>query len=110
MSIFSKFQAKQQEPEIEYAEGLPEMCYSILPGPKQLICIRRGADHFHFAGFSDENGDNAELAEQLNRKMGITEAQKTAMEYGLILGWDSPEADPKNHEPRRGPQMGGMSL
>lgn len=110
MSIFSKLQKNQQDTNIEFAEGLPEMCYSVLPGPKQLICITRGADHFHFAGFRDANGDNARLADQLNREMGVSTAQRMAMEAGLIYGWNSPEADPQSYEPRREPQMGGLSL
>lgn len=92
------------------AEGLPDMCWSILPGEGRLICIKRGERGYYPSDW--ETGDseqNRKIADYSNQKYGITKAQEEAMLCGSMLGWDVPGADPKAYE--QGPmQMGGMSL
>ena len=51
-----------------------------------------------------------ELADELNEKLGVTPAQRQAMEIGSMAGWDVPGADPKNYEIQRKEQLGGMTL
>ena len=54
---------------------------------------------------------NVELADELNENLGVTPAQRQAMEIGSMVGWDVPGADPGNYEiQREGPEEGGMTL
>ena len=53
---------------------------------------------------------NVEEADRLNERMGVTPAQRLAMEIGSMAGWDVPGADPKNYEIQRKEQIGGMTL
>lgn len=108
------------------AEGLPELCFSILKSTGALICIKRGERGFYLSDWStDDRETNAELADFNNEKLGVTSAQRQAMEVGSIHGWDIPGADPKSYESHEthgapaeaqgsdmelGATMGGMSL
>ena len=38
------------------------------------------------------------MAEELNRKAGITKAQAEAMKCGSLFGWNVKGADPKNYD------------
>ncbi|MEM5767703.1 MAG: DUF4314 domain-containing protein [Bacillota bacterium] len=91
-------------------EGLPELCFSTLPGTGDLICIKRGESGYYKSDWStDSREENQELAEYNNQRLGVTAAQRQAMECGSIAGWSVPGADPKAYEPE-GPKMGGMTL
>lgn len=92
------------------SEGLPELCWSILPGEGRLICIKRGERGYYPSDW--ETGDleqNRKIADYSNQKRGITKAQEEAMLCGSMHGWDVPGADPKAYE-QEPIRMGGMSL
>ena len=90
------------------AENLPELCFSTLPSTGALICIKRGESGYHPSDWSTNNRkENEELARINNEKLGVTQAQRLAMENGSMHGWNSPGADPRAWE-RTGPQMGGL--
>ena len=92
------------------AEGLPELCFSMLPGTGDLICIKRGESGYYKSDWSTESREkNQELADYNNERLGVTAAQRQAMECGSMHGWNVPGADPKAYEPE-GPKMGGMTL
>ncbi len=94
----------------KFAEGLPEMCFSVLPGKGDLICIKRGETGYYLSDWSTpDRRRNEEVANDANERMGVTPAQRQAMEMGSMHGWTIPGADPKAWE-QKGPQMGGMSL
>ena len=81
------------------AEGVPEMCFSVLPSTGELICIKRGERGYYLSDWStDDRKKNAELADFNNEKLGVTSAQRRAMEVGSMHGWDIPGADPKSYE------------
>lgn len=91
-------------------EGLPELCFSTLPGTGDLICIKRGESGYYKSDWStDSREENQELADYNNERLGVTAAQRQAMECGSMHGWNVPGADPKAYEPE-GPKMGGMTL
>ena len=39
-----------------------------------------------------------ELADSMNRKLGVTKGQAEAMKTGSMFGWKVPAADPKNYD------------
>ena len=84
----------QRVPEV--AEGLPELCFSTLPSTGELICFKRGESGYHPSAWSTADPErNGELADFNNRKLGVTQTQRLAMEFGSMFGWDAAGADPE---------------
>lgn len=79
-------------------DGLPELCFGVLPTTKEVILIKRGESGYH--RFFDGAHTGKEEARRLNKKWDVTPAQQRAMEHGSIFGWDTPAADPKMWEAR----------
>ena len=94
------------------ADGLPELCFSTLKSTGQLICIKRGeTGYYPAAGSSLDKEANIEAADSYNERLGVTPAQRQAMEVGSMFGWDVPGADPASYELKQEEQqMGGMTL
>ena len=93
----------------KYADDLPEMCFSVLPGSGALICIKRGESGYFLSDWSSSDVErNQELANYNNERMGVTPAQRSAMECGSMYGWNSPGANPAVYETEE--LNGGMSL
>jgi hypothetical protein len=103
-------QTEQEQFGLKVAEGLPEMCFSVLVSTGDLICIRRGESGYCPSDWdTGDKARNQELADYNNERLGVTEAQRLAMECGSMHGWTVPGADPKAYE-QAAPQMGGMTL
>ena len=52
-----------------------------------------------------------ELVDELNGNLGVTPAQRQAMEIGSMAGWAVPGADPSSYEIQREElEEGGMTL
>jgi len=93
------------------AAGIPEMCFSTLPGTGELICIKRGESGYYPSDWNTPDKErNIEIADDANESLGVTPAQRQAMEVGSMFGWDVPGADPRNYEIENDQQMPGMSL
>ena len=91
-------QTEQERFTPKVAEGLPELCFSTLRTTGQLICIKRGESGYYPSDW--DTGDkerNVELADELNENLGVTPAQRQAMEIGSMAGWDVPGADPGSY-------------
>lgn len=93
----------------KFAPGLPEMCFSVLPGSGELICIKRGESGYYRSDWSTSSREqNEELANYNNERLGVSNAQRRAMETGSMYGWQVPGADPANNMDEE--TMGGMNL
>ena len=92
------------------AEGLPELCFSTLPGTGALICIKRGESGYYPSDWNtDDPAQNRELADYNNERLGVTPAQEQAMKVGSMFGWSVPSADPSAYQqPEQ--QQGGMTF
>ncbi len=99
------------------ADGLPPLCFSTLPTTGELICIKRGESGYYPSDWSTSDPvANRELADFNNQKLGVTYAQRLAMECGSMHGWNVPGADPASYPSEPVPQeqedagmtMGGM--
>jgi len=91
------------------AEGLPDLCFSTLPSTGDLICIKKGEKGYYPSDWNTDNPErNAELADYNNERLGVTAAQRQAMECGSMHGWDCSGADPSTYESEQ--MMGGMTL
>ena len=92
------------------AEGLPELCFSTLPGTGALICIKRGESGYYPSDWNtDDPAQNRELADYNNERLGVTPAQEQAMKVGSMFGWSVPSADPSAYQQHE-QQQGGMTF
>lgn len=75
---------------------LPEFYFFVLPDTGELVTIRRNERGYHRSDWntSDKIRDQ-EIADFHNKKLGITPAQRQAMECGSMFGWSSPGANPQ---------------
>ena len=93
------------------AQGLPELCYSVHESTGELIVIKRGECGYHQTDYNtDDKERNVDLADRLNKKLGVDMWQRQAMEVGSICGWDVPGADPAKYLEPLNSQSGGMTL
>ena len=105
-------QTEQERFGPKLAEGLPEMCFSTLKSTGELICIKRGESGYYRSDWNTSDpARNEEIARDSNESLGITEAQRKAMEAGSMFGWNCAGADPKTYEQTTSqPQMGAMGF
>ena len=104
-------QTEQERFAPKVAEGLPEMCFSVLGTTGELICLKRGVTGYFPSEYSvDDKEKNIEFADRYNEKLGVTMWQRQAMEVGSLCGWDVPGADPAKYQEPLSSQMGGMTF
>ena len=74
---------------------LPPYCFSQLPSTGEIIRIIRYEDGYRLTNIDrGSREENADYVEELNKSMGVTEAQEKAMSVGSMFGWNVPGANP----------------
>ncbi len=91
----------------EIRESLPSECWGVLPEDQSLIRIIAGeSGYFPTKGKEtwiqqglrvNEVKTTSELADKLNAKSGITKAQRKAMEWGSMFGWEHGLSNPDRY-------------
>lgn len=92
-------QTEQERFPMKLAEGLPGLCFSVNKTTGALICIKKGEMGYYPSDWSTKDPEeNKRLADYSNERLGITKAQRLAMESGSMFGWDNANADPTTYE------------
>lgn len=80
--------------ELARERGLPRYCYSYLRTSKEEIRVDFGE-----RGYTPyRKQENGRAAQEMNRELGVTPAQESAMVTGSMFGWNVLAADPKNYD------------
>lgn len=70
------------------AETLPEICFTVLPGSGELICIKRGESGYCSCQWSTNDCElNRRTANYCNEARGISREQEEAMVIGSMEKW-----------------------
>lgn len=78
---------------------LPDKCYSTLIDTGLVVILKRGETGFYKTNIPFSSKKEAQaLADEYNKKLGVTKAQAEAMKAGSMFGWACPAADPKNYD------------
>jgi len=94
-------------------EDLPKVCYSMLESTKEIIIIKKGETGY-FPITKEQiikfaNIIKAELKEVdfktpekvidiMNKSIGVSKAEREAMNVGSLFGWDVPGANPAMYD------------
>lgn len=84
-------------------ERLPRLCYGTHPTEPGLILLKRGEVGFWKSDYPSGPMTWDEAADFHNERLGVTRAQRAAMEAGSMFGWHCPAADPASYDARGRP-------
>ena len=75
---------------------LPDMCYGVLGTTNELIILKKGEIGYWKTNYGPAPSyeEANEWCDLVNTNLGVTRAQRMAMEHGSMFGWDIPAANP----------------
>jgi hypothetical protein len=73
-------------------KNLPNYCFSVLNTTNEVILIKRGENGYY--PFYDGIYKGDKEADKKNKEIGVSKAQRQAMEAGSMFGWYIPAANP----------------
>lgn len=83
--------------EVKYFDLLPEYCWNVHNVTGELVMLKRGV-----SGYIPQRPENApwgaENVDALNERLGVTKAQREAMEAGSMFGWSIPASNPEMYD------------
>jgi hypothetical protein len=71
---------------------LPDKCYTVNNTDGSIIIVKNGEK-----GYWPAPGMTLEAADEKNASMGVSYAEREAMTYASVFGWNLPIADPSKH-------------
>ena len=75
---------------------LPDVCFSTIPSTGQLIILKKGERGYYASEWdTGKQEENQNIAQEHNRRRGISNIQEAAMSAGSMFGWSLPGADPQ---------------
>lgn len=77
---------------------LPPKCMSVLPDGQEMVILTRYHSEYIPVSVRGEGMTLRESVDALNDVMGVSKAQEAAMLAGVLKGWDTPAAKPKNYD------------
>ena len=81
------------------ARGLPESCYGAYPFTGERIYIRFSDGKLEsFPQYGGYLASNRAYADEKNATINVSPAQASAMENGVIYGWETPMANPNHYD------------
>ena len=84
---------------IPLRSSLPETCYGTLGSTGDIIIIKKAETGYYKTDIEGGSKDqNRQVADEYNRKLGVSKAQAEAMSAGSLFGWDVSGADPKSYD------------
>lgn len=97
---FAELLEKSGGSVIPMRSSLPDFCYTYIESENKVGVIRKGfTGYFECTkAYTGKPSEVRSMAEELNRKAGITKAQAEAMKCGSLFGWNVKGADPKNYD------------
>lgn len=84
---------------IPLRSSLPDKCYVFIQTENKIGIVQKGESGYYKTDI--EGGKPSEtkaLAEEMNKKLGVSKAQAEAMKAGSMFGWHTPAADPKSYD------------
>ncbi|AFU86696.1 hypothetical protein D869_gp218 [Caulobacter phage CcrRogue] len=75
--------------------ALPETAYVVLSTTGETVIVKRGETGYYNPNYGPQG---AEIVASLNKRMGVTPAQASAMEFGSMFGWDTPGASVDSYD------------
>ena len=84
---------------IPLRSDLPDRCYAVNNVTGEVVILKKGETGFYKTDIpTGGKEDSRMLADEYNKKLGVTKAQAAAMYGGSLYGFDTPCADPKMYD------------
>ena len=99
---FAELCEKNGNTVIPLRASLPKQCYIYVQTVNKICIVKKGESGYYKTDLLECNKIKSHVkakkfVDELNEQLGVTPAQREAMKAGLMFGWHTPLADPKNY-------------